>query len=99
MTNKSIANTKCSMNTKTFQTITLIALAVFWAGQFRSIYAGNASITSGYSISIMLLSICNMDVLFTKEKTANKGLNILAKCEGIIFCVWVIATIIQLILK
>ena len=47
---------------------------------------------------IIAFSVLNAQVLFTKEKAVNKSLDILAKCEGILFCVWAFATVFHLLL-
>lgn len=73
---------------KVFQPLTLITLVFFWAGYFYSLYNGNSNNISSYPFLIIVFSILNAQVLFTKEKAVNRGLDILAKCEGILFCVW-----------
>lgn len=83
---------------KVFQPLTLIALVFFWAGYFYSLYNGNNSNISSYPFLIIAFSILNAQVLFTKEKAINKSLDILAKCEGILFCVWAFATVFHLLL-
>lgn len=82
---------------KVFQTLTLIALVFFWAGYFYSLYNGNSGNISNYPFLIIAFSILNAQVLFTKEKAVNKSLDILAKCEGILFCVWALVTVFHLL--
>lgn len=86
-------------NTKGLQTATLICLALLWIRHFYFVYHGNSDIASSYSALIIIFSISNSEVLFTKEKAVNKALNALAKCEGIVFFAWTIVSIIQLLLK
>lgn len=88
---------KSDRYTKVFQPLTLIALVFFWAGYFYSLYSGNNSNISSYPFLIIAFSILNAQVLFTKEKAVNRGLDILAKCEGILFCVWAFATVFHLL--
>ena len=80
---------------KVFQPLTLITLVFFWAGYFYSLYNGNSNNISSYPFLIIAFSILNAQVLFTKEKAVNRGLDILAKCEGILFCVWAFASEIK----
>lgn len=82
---------------KVFQLLTLITLVFFWAGYFYSLYNGNSNNISSYPFLIIAFSILNAQVLFTKEKAVNRGLDILAKCEGILFCVWAFATVLYLL--
>lgn len=91
--------TKNKQHENVLQTITLIFLGLSWIGYFYSIYMGNNTNTSSYSIMITIFSILNADVLFTKEKAMSKALDNLAKCEGILFFAGAVITIIQLILK
>lgn len=78
---------------------TLIALLPLWAGYAFALYRGNHSNLSGYSLLILALSLMNGNALFGRETLENKALNLIAKLEGILFFVWVIITIIQLLLK
>lgn len=82
---------------KVFQPLTLIALVFFWVGYSYSLYSGNNSNISSYPFLIIAFSVLNAQVLFTKEKAVNRGLDILAKCEGILFCVWAFATVFHLL--
>lgn len=82
---------------KVFQPLTLITLVFFWTGYFYSLYNGNSNNISSYPFLIIAFSILNAQVLFTKEKAVNKSLDILAKCEGIRFCVWAFATVLYLL--
>lgn len=84
---------------KILQTITLIALSLFWIGYGYALYNGNQGNISSYSLLIVTFSMFNFNVLFAGEKVENKVLNILAKLHGILFCVWVLITIVSLILK
>lgn len=88
---------KSDRYTKVFQTLTLIALVFFWVGYFYSLYNGNSGNISSYPFLIIAFSILNAQVLFTKEKAVNKSLDILAKCEGILFCVWALVTVFHLL--
>lgn len=96
-TTRVIVGEKSNRYAKVFQSLTLIALVFFWAGYFYSLYNGNNSNISSYPFLIIAFSILNAQVLFTKEKAANRGLDILAKCEGILFCVWAFATVFHLL--
>lgn len=97
-TTRVIVGEKGDRYAKVFQSLTLIALVFFWAGYFYSLYNGNNSNISSYPFLIIAFSILNAQVLFTKEKAVNKSLDILAKCEGILFCVWAFATVFHLLL-
>lgn len=97
-TTRVIVGEKGDRYAKVFQPLTLIALVFFWAGYFYSLYSGNNSNISSYPFLIIAFSILNAQVLFTKEKAVNRGLDILAKCEGILFCVWAFATVFHLLL-
>lgn len=97
-TTRVIVGEKSDRYAKVFQPLTLIALVFFWAGYFYSLYNGNNSNISSYPFLIIAFSILNAQVLFTKEKAVNRGLDILAKCEGILFCVWAFATVFHLLL-
>lgn len=83
---------------KVFQPLTLIALVFFWAGYFYSLYNRNSGNISSYPFLIIAFSVLNAQVLFTKEKAVNRGLDMLAKCEGILFCVWAFATVFHLLI-
>lgn len=82
-----------------FQGITLVALSIFWIGYSYALYSGNDQNISSYSNLILMFSLFNADVLFTKEKAQIKILNILAKLNGVLVFIWAIITIISLILK
>lgn len=97
-TTRVIVGEKSDRYAKVFQSLTLIALVFFWAGYFYSLYSGNNSNISSYPFLIIAFSILNAQVLFTKEKAVNRGLDILAKCEGILFCAWAFATVFHLLL-
>lgn len=96
-TTRVIVGEKSDRYAKVFQSLTLIALVFFWAGYFYSLYNGNNSNISSYPFLIIAFSILNAQVLFTKEKAVNKSLDIVAKCEGILFCVWAFATVFHLL--
>ncbi len=97
-TTRVIVGEKSDRYAKVFQSLTLIALVFFWAGYSYSLYSGNNSNISSYPFLIIAFSVLNAQVLFTKEKAVNRGLDILAKCEGILFCVWAFATVFHLLL-
>ena len=84
---------------KMFQSVTLVFLALFWIGYAVSYYIGIENNISTYGILIMIFSLLNQEVLFKGEKAQNRVLDILAKAEGILLCVWAVITIVQLILK
>ena len=84
---------------KKFQSVTLVFLALFWIGFAVSYYRGIENNISTYGILIMTFSLLNQEVLFKGEKAQNRVLDILAKAEGILLCVWAVITIVQLILK
>ena len=84
---------------KIFQSVTLVFLALFWIGFAVSYYRGIENNISTYGILIMTFSLLNQEVLFKGEKAQNRVLDILAKAEGILLCVWAVITIVQLILK
>ncbi|MDD3279197.1 MAG: hypothetical protein PHG16_10020 [Lachnospiraceae bacterium] len=84
---------------KLFQTVSLILLPFFWIGYFYSLYRGNQSNISSYSIAILTLSLLNADVLFKGEKTQNKVFDVLAKVECILLFVLGIITIILTMVK
>lgn len=84
---------------KMFQSVTLVFLALFWIGYAVSYYRGIDNNISTYGILIMTFSLLNQEVLFKGEKAQNRVLDILAKAEGILLCVWAVITIVQLILK
>ena len=84
---------------KMFQSVTLVFLALFWIVYAVSYYRGIENNISTYGILIMIFSLLNQEVLFKGEKAQNRVLDILAKAEGILLCVWAVITIVQLILK
>ena len=84
---------------KIFQSVTLVFLALFWIGFAVSYCRGIENNISTYGILIMTFSLLNQEVLFKGEKAQNRVLDILAKAEGILLCVWAVITIVQLILK
>ena len=84
---------------KMFQSVTLVFLALFWIGYAVSYYRGIENNISTYGILIMTFSLLNQEVLFKGERAQNRMLDILAKAEGILLCVWAVITIVQLILK
>ncbi len=84
---------------KMFQSVTLVFLALFWIGYAVSYYRGIENNISTYGILIMTFSLLNQEVLFKGEKAQNRVLDLLAKAEGILLCVWAVITIVQLILK
>ena len=84
---------------KMFQSVTLVFLALFWIGYAVAYYRGIENNISTYGILIMTFSLLNQEVLFKGEKAQNRVLDILAKAEGILLCVWAVITIVQLILK
>lgn len=86
-------------NTKIFQTITLVALPLFWVGYFYALYSGNDGNVSNYSLLILAFSLLNSDVLFAGKKTQQKALDILAELDAVLFLVWAAITIIRLIFK
>lgn len=82
-----------------FRAITLIALPLLWIGYFYSLYQGNDSNMSNYSLVILMFSMLNADVLIKGEKLPNKVLDILAKVNCIMVFIWAVITVVQLLLK
>lgn len=84
---------------KLFQTLTVLLIPFLWVGYFYSLYRGNESNMSHYSLMILIFSLLIQDIWFKKEKMQNKILNILANLEGILFVAWAVVTIVLLIIK
>lgn len=79
--------------------ITLIVLSLAWIGYGNALYQGNKTNISNYSILILVFSLFNSNVIFTRKKAVNQFFNIIAKINGLIFFIGVVITIILLILK
>lgn len=77
---------------------TLIALLPLWAGYAFALYNGDNNNLSNYSL-ILAFSLMNIDALCGVEKMKNKALNVIAKMDGVLFFVWVLVTIVQLLIK
>ena len=86
-------------DSKVIQAVTLVALPFIWVGYAIALYHGNSSNLSGYSLLILIFSLMNRDVFFKGESISNKILHYLAKAESVLFCVWVLLTIVQLLMK
>lgn len=86
-------------DSKIIQAITLVVLPFIWIGYAIALYNGNSNSLSSYSLLILVFSLINQDVFFKGESVSNKFLNNLAKAESVLFCVWVLLTIVQLIMK
>lgn len=86
-------------DTKIIQTVSILALPFVWIGYVLSLYHGNSSNISSYSFLILILSVLNQDVFFKGERVSNKALDLMAKAESVLFCIWVFVMIVQLILK
>lgn len=84
---------------QTAQMITLIVLSLAWIGYGYALYQGNETNISNYHILILVFSLFNSKVIFTRKKAVNQFFNIMAKINGMIFFIGVVITIILLILK
>lgn len=84
---------------QTAQMLTLIVLSLAWIGYGYALYQGNKTNISNYSILILVFSLFNGNVIFTRKKAVNQFFNIIAKINGLIFFIGVVITIILLILK
>lgn len=84
---------------QTAQMITLIVLSLAWIGYGYALYQGNKTNISNYHILILVFSLFNSKVIFTRKKAVNQFFNIIAKINGLIFFIGVVITIILLILK
>lgn len=78
---------------------TLLALVPLWAGYAFALYSGDSNNLSNYSLLILAFSLMNFNLLCGAEKIQNKALNLIAKVDGILFAVWALVTIVQLLLK
>lgn len=85
--------------TKFIQIISVIFLPVLWIGYFYSLYKGNQNNINSYTSIIMIFSLINSDILFSKERMENSILNIMAKIEGLLLVVMAAITIVNLIIK
>lgn len=85
--------------TKFIQTISVIFLPVLWIGYFYSLYKGNQNNMNSYTSIIMIFSLINSDILFSKERMENSILNIMARMEGLLLVVMAAITIANLIIK
>lgn len=85
--------------TKFIQTISVIFLPVLWIGYFYSLYKGNQNNMNSYTSIIMIFSLINSDILFSRERMENSILNIMAKMEGFLLVVMAAITIANLIIK
>lgn len=85
--------------TKFIQIISVIFLPVLWIGYFYSLYIGNQNNVNSYTSIIMIFSLINSDILFSKERMENSILNIMAKIEGLLLVVMAAITIVNLIIK
>ena len=81
------------------QSVLIVFLLFFWVGYFYSLYQGNQSNVSSYTLMIMSFSLLNAEILFTRKKAQNTALNVIAKIEGALFFLWALATVIFTILK
>ena len=84
---------------KAFRIITLVALPLLWIGFFCSLFTGNESNMSSYSLVILMFSLLNADVLVKGEKLQNKALDVLAKANCVLLFLWAAATIVHVLLK
>lgn len=75
---------------------TLVALLPLWAGYAFALYNGDKS---NYSLLILAFSLMNFNALCGVEKLKNKALNLIAKLDGVLFFVWVLIMIIQVLIK
>lgn len=95
-TNSSFSQRK---DMKFLKGFTLIALIPFWGGYAFSLYTGASNNLSNYSLLILAFSLINFNAMCGVEKIENKALNLVAKTDGILFFVWVLVNVIQLLLK
>lgn len=84
---------------KVFQGITLVCLPLFWAGYFYALYIGNQRNASSYTLLILAFSLLNADALFGGKKIHPGLFRILAKINGVLFVVWAVLTVVQLLLR
>lgn len=85
--------------TKLIQTVSVVFLPLLWIGFFYSLSRGNESNMSSYTTIILIFSLINSDILFSRERMPNKVLNVLAKLEGILLVVLAFITIVNIIVK
>lgn len=78
---------------------TLIALLPLWAGYAFALYNGDNNNLSNYSLLILVFSLMNFNALCGVEKIENKALNLIAKMDGVLFFVWALVTVVQLLIK
>ncbi len=78
---------------------TLIALLPLWAGYAFALYNGDSNNLSNYSLLILAFSFMNFNAICGEEKIENKALNLVTKLDGVLFFVWALVTVIQLLLK
>lgn len=84
---------------KVFQAITLGFLPFLWTGFFYSLYMGNESNVSHYSLMILMFSLPNLDALIRGKRLSSKPLDALAKLDSALIVVWAAANIVLLLLK
>ena len=84
---------------KFLKDFTLVALLPLWAGYAYSLYNGNSNNLSNYSLLILAFSFMNFNAICGVEKIENKSLHVIAKLDGVLFFVWALVTVIQLLLK
>lgn len=86
---------------KWFQSATLVFLLILWVGYCIALFRGTATVdgVSTYTLSIIMFSLLNADVLFGREKAQNKVLDVIAKTEGILLLILAFATVILTLVK
>lgn len=84
---------------KVFQGITLTCLPLLWMGYFYALYIGNQGNVSSYTLLILAFSLLNADALFGGKKIQPGLFRILAKINGVLFVVWAVLTVVQLLLR
>lgn len=83
--------------TKLIQTVSVALLPFLWVGHFYSLFSGNESNVSSYTNIILIFSLVNSNVLFSRERMQNSVLNVLAKLEGVLLVVLALISIVNLI--
>lgn len=86
-------------NLNVIHMIIFACLPLFFAGYLYALYRGNNGNGSSYSLLILAFSAAGSNFLFTGKKTEQKIWNILIKLDAVLFLIWTVITVIQLIWK